>query len=140
MASFNKLTIGLFALFFSQTLLSSCRKENNPPAYMISHYYIVGNDTLSRLFVPSAFTPDRDGRNEYFKPIVDYFLPDTWELYVLEQTGNKIIYQSNSYSSYGWDGMYRGIFAMSTTYSYLIRYKAPDNHPLEFSGSFMLWD
>lgn len=69
------------------------------------------------IFMPSAFSPNQDGRNEMIAPVcygdgaaLNYFrIYDRW---------GKLVFQSNSWNS-GWDGKYNGSPATVGTYFYL---------------------
>src|SRR5690606_20474384 len=64
----------------------------------------------SQLLVPSAFTPNGDGHNDYFYPIARGF-SNVLSFQVFDRTGNKVFERRNfspNAPSLGWDGTYRG--------------------------------
>ena len=76
-------------------------------------YGCIGKDTIeikpksciSQVFIPSAFTPNKDGKNDIFKAIVHgKILKFQLELY--DRYGH-IIFKSNNFND-GWDGNYKG--------------------------------
>lgn len=55
---------------------------------------------LSQIFVPSAFSPDGDGLNEEFRPIVTGY--EEYELVVLNRWGQRVFMTTDPYI--GWNG------------------------------------
>jgi len=55
---------------------------------------------LSQIFVPNAFSPDGDGINEIFRPIVTGY--EEYELVVLNRWGERVFKTSDAYI--GWNG------------------------------------
>lgn len=80
-------------------------------------------DTISRLFVPSAFTPNGDGKNEYFEiqgtGIKDY------SLRIFNRWGEQVFYTNDMGVS--WDGTSKGALVPSGGYTYLIEYRTWNN-------------
>ncbi len=69
------------------------------------------------IFVPNSFTPNGDGINDYFKPIV--LGVKNYRLTIYNFWGEKVFDEENSY----WDGTIDGEEATQGTYSVLIRAK-----------------
>jgi len=68
------------------------------------------------IYVPTAFTPNNDGRNDFFRPIslglrsLDIFrVYDRW---------GKLVYSSEGFESHGWDGTYKGSKQEPGTYTW----------------------
>jgi gliding motility-associated-like protein len=57
------------------------------------------------LFVPSAFSPNDDGLNDIFKPIV-YGQLIAYEFDVFDRWGNQVFHSTNAAD--GWDGKVKG--------------------------------
>jgi gliding motility-associated-like protein len=55
-----------------------------------------------RVFIPNAFTPDNDGRNDVFLPNVNYIDPSKYELLIYDRMGN-LVFSTND-PQLGWDG------------------------------------
>lgn len=76
------------------------------------------------VFVPNAFSPNGDGLNDFFKPILQ-----TGQLIVTMQVFDrwgKLVYNNTNISK-GWDGKYEnGTEATSDTYMYYIKYTCSD--------------
>lgn len=58
------------------------------------------------IYVPTAFIPDGDGRNDIFTPIVNNVNPDIYEFLIFNRWG-QIVFESNTIGE-GWDGTYNG--------------------------------
>jgi gliding motility-associated-like protein len=66
---------------------------------------VVINDFFT-LYVPNAFTPDNDGKNDFFFPVIDGFVDGTYQLYVFDRWG-EIVFESNDPNGF-WNGEHRG--------------------------------
>ena len=93
---------------------------------MISDYGCSGEDTIkvtvvgqAEFIVPNAFTPNGDGRNDYFRPLavgyrsLNYFR-------VFNRWGERV-YSTNSLEV-GWDGTYNNKQAEIGSYYWVISY------------------
>lgn len=89
------------------------------------------------LYVPNAFTPNGDGKNDFFMSKGDGILQ--FEMSIFDRWGNKIFY-SNDLNK-GWDGKVSGNseVAQKDTYVYVIDIKALGNkHDYTYKGCFDL--
>ena len=69
--------------------------------------------------VPSAFTPNGDGKNDLFKPFfID--MPVKYSIHIYNRWG-ALVYESNDAST-GWDGTFKGKPQPSGTFIYYIQY------------------
>jgi len=73
-------------------------------------------------YIPSAFTPDGDGINDVFRPIVNNFTGYSFRLY--NRFGQLIYYTENPDD--GWDGRFKGEDAPIGVYVYRVNYKGLD--------------
>jgi gliding motility-associated-like protein len=108
---------------------TGCFPDTGHYTYIVhvnSAYGCSGDDTINvnvvnqaAFFVPSAFTPNGDGRNDYFRPIaigyrnLNYFR-------IFNRWGEKVYYSTNLET--GWDGTYRNKRADIDTYFWEISY------------------
>lgn len=80
-----------------------------------------GKECLQGIFIPSAFTPNKDGRNDYFKPIAFGTLLK-YEFVIYNRWG-QIVFWSNNINN-GWDGNLKGnkqdtnVFAWHCSYQF----------------------
>jgi len=97
---------------------------------------ILVKEGVCRLYVPTAFSPNNDGKNDLFKPgygenVVSYSM----EIY---NRGGQRIFSSNQLNN-GWNGTFKGILQPVAVYAWFIRYKIL-NDPREYhlKGTVML--
>jgi gliding motility-associated-like protein len=57
----------------------------------------------SDLYIPDAFSPNQDGRNEYFKPITPYVNPANYECVIYDRWGQHV-YTIDQNNFRGWSG------------------------------------
>lgn len=93
---------------------------------------VVLKDAL--LYVPTAFTPNRDGRNDGFGPVGK--VPDGYELQVFNRWG-QLLFKSNSVNQ-RWNGTVNGTPQDPGVFIYLIRYKNVNNVTQQHKGTFVL--
>ena len=80
----------------------------------------LATDCRDSLFVPTAFTPNADGKNDVFKAR-SFIRYTDFQLQVFNRDGQRV-FQSNTMSD-GWDGTIRGVTLPANIYIWLIRYK-----------------
>jgi gliding motility-associated-like protein len=76
---------------------------------------------VSELYVPSAFTPNNDGRNDVWEIPGMALYPDGI-VTVYNRWGEKI-YESKGYVSNPWNGIYKGLLQPHGVYIYIIQLK-----------------
>ena len=111
------------------------------PTYTVSDpgdYYVtifnvcdtVMSDTLTtevdpcscNMYVPNAFTPNVDGKNEIFRPVTDFTscVVLEFEMRIFNRWGQEL-FVSTSIAD-GWDGTFNGEYLMENVYFYEIIY------------------
>lgn len=75
----------------------------------------------SLVYVPNAFTPDADGRNDIFRPVVDQAMM-RWTFRVFNRWG--LLVFSTEDTDEGWDGTFNGMEAPQDVYIWELRYKS----------------
>ena len=102
----------LWALFLFTVLLLGCKKnEVNPDSHISFRKYArvkpFTNDTVFRFYIPSAFTPNGDGINEYWFPVYSGLDSSAYHISILDKSG-KVIFESSvppaKYDGVGKDG------------------------------------
>ncbi|MEM7370867.1 MAG: gliding motility-associated C-terminal domain-containing protein [Bacteroidota bacterium] len=86
------------------------------------------------VYVPTAFSPNGDGRNDRFT-IKGAFLPQI-SLQIYSRWGRKV-YETNSLEQ-AWDGSISGGTAPEGVYVYHLRFESPDGKMLTRTGSIVL--
>jgi len=89
-------------------------------------------------YIPNAFTPDGDERNNTFKPIitsgVDLF---NYSFYIYNRWG-QVIWESYNPNT-GWDGTFNTIMCQDGVYTWKLRFKTPKTDEIkQFIGNFTL--
>ena len=85
-----------------------------------------------RVFIPNAFTPDADGRNDRFVPDVNYVDPSAYDLRIYDRMG-RLVYTATD-PSVGWDGS--GLPA--GVYAYVLVLQNARSESLEYAGQVHL--
>jgi gliding motility-associated-like protein len=89
----------------------------------------------NKFFMPSAFTPNMDGKNEIFKPFVEGMLL-SYKLSIYNRWGNKIFDTDNP--AQGWDGKLKGVQQSSNIYIWVSQYQFKGEQIETKKGSFVL--
>ena len=89
-------------------------------------------------YIPNAFTPNGDERNNTFKPIitsgVDLF---NYSFYIYNRWG-QVIWESYN-PNIGWDGTFNTIMCQDGVYTWKLKFKSPKTDEIkEFIGSLTL--
>jgi gliding motility-associated-like protein len=79
--------------------------------------------------VPSAFSPDGDGKNDIFLPVFQDEFPEEYSLSVFNRWGQQIFESIDP--EVGWDGTKNGNACPGEVYVYLIRYGTLDDNSSE---------
>ena len=77
------------------------------------------------IYVPNAFSPDGDGNNEYFFPVLNGPSPEDFILHVFDRWGT-LIFAANDHHA-KWDGSYNGSQAQQDIYVWEISYREVGN-------------
>jgi gliding motility-associated-like protein len=70
---------------------------------------------VPNIYIPNAFTPDNDGLNDYFNPIITGVLVREFVFQIFDRWG-ALIFETNSPSEVFWDGTYLGEQVQLDTY------------------------
>lgn len=87
--------IGTYSVTLSVTTLNGCSATVVKP--------VVVNDMYA-IYVPNAFSPNGDGKNEMFKAVGEGI--NKFKLYIFDRWGNNLFYTDDI--NQGWDGHYQG--------------------------------
>jgi gliding motility-associated-like protein len=77
----------------------------------------------TEIWVPNAFTPNQDGKNDFFIPVYNDI--SEYELYIYNRWGGEVFHSNEPET--GWDGTFKGQDASAGVYYYLILYKGYGN-------------
>jgi gliding motility-associated-like protein len=95
----------------------------------------VGVDYRDPIFIPSAFSPNGDGKNDIFK-IGSITFQKLLEFRVFNRWGEEVY--STTDPSKGWDGRFKGVPQEIGLYHYLIRVAYPDSKVETYKGDVTL--
>lgn len=89
-------------------------------------------------YIPNAFTPDGNGRNDIFIPVYSNIVSDGYELLIFDRWGNLVL-QSNEPAE-GWNGRFKnsGEMAQQDVYVYKVRYTDNLGRKYELMGHVTL--
>jgi len=102
----------------------------------------VGSDSI-QLFdarcipfaIPNAFTPNRDGKNDQFRPFITQVVTG-YKMTIWNRWGEKIF--ESEIPKQGWDGTYKGQQQAAGTYVYQIQFIDFDGVPVNVKGTLNL--
>jgi gliding motility-associated-like protein len=101
----------------------------------ICHDVVILEEFL--VYVPNAFTPNGDLKNNYFKPIISGVKPLTYEFLIFNRWG-ELIYQDNYLESDGWDGIYNNVMSQQDVYVWKLRVQDQTGKKHDFVGHVTL--
>lgn len=94
----------------------------------------------SLVFIPNTFTPNGDGKNDWFYPqgagfdrFISFYVFNRWGQPVFEQH-NALLNDERS----GWDGTFKGQALIPDTYIYTMQGRCPTGEIIDFKGDVTL--
>lgn len=126
----------------SIALYVTLTKEGKLPITMHRDYWTHENQPLtittseSTLTFPNAFSPNGDGKNDFYKP-KEFKSIIEFHAIIVNRWGQKV-YEWNDVSADGWDGKVNGSDAKQGVYFAYIRAKGADGTKYEFTKSINL--
>jgi len=87
------------------------------------------------IFIPTAFTPDGDGKNEILKPIINNIKSLTY--FKIYNRWGEVVFSSNQ-ANQGWDGRFKGAEPVSGTYVFKVEGITDQDKTITKEGSFLL--
>jgi gliding motility-associated-like protein len=87
------------------------------------------------VYVPNAFTPNRDGNNEQFMPVFRGM--QQFNLRVFNRWGELLFESSNTAN--GWDGSYRGKECKNDVYTYQLEAVSQSGERKQYNGTVTLY-
>ena len=96
---------------------------------------VLPKECLKGLYVPTAFSPNADGKNDRFRPLVfGAVVKIEWSIY---NRFGEAVFTTNSPTA-GWDGNYGGKPAVAGAYAWKCRYELAGEQGVFKSGTVML--
>jgi gliding motility-associated-like protein len=102
--------------------VSANEDNTNPHGFSDQSFSSVVELTKSpKSFIPNAFTPNGDGLNEVFRPVLTYVDTNGYAFAIFDRWGNQIFYANDI--AVGWDGSINGKPAAMGIYQYTLTYR-----------------
>jgi gliding motility-associated-like protein len=92
-------------------------------------------DCLKGLYVPSAFTPNKDGKNDIFKPLL--FGKVRQFHFTIYNRWGQIVFETSQLDK-GWDGKLSGIDQDSNAFVWICQFQFEGEEPQVQKGTFVL--
>lgn len=96
---------------------------------------VTPKNCLQGFYIPSAFTPNNDNKNDDFKPIIGATL-SKYEFSIYNRWGQIVFTTRDIYK--GWNGMYAGINQDSNVFAWICTYQIPGEPVTTRKGTVML--
>ncbi len=90
------------------------------------------------LYLPTAFTPNGDGRNDYFRPAISGGPVTVRTFRIFDRWGRDVWSGQGSSDAVGWDGSCNGVPAQVGTYYYTIEAETHTGQMIRQKGDVML--
>lgn len=138
-------------LYFSHTvaeqadILVDVDNQNYRQCFRIKAYELAGQNKVSwsneicfffspDVFVPTAFSPNKDGLNETFLPVT--LAVKDFEMKIYNRWGEHIFTTTNP--AIGWDGTYKGVESPLGVYAFIVTFTDSENNSYQRTGTFHL--
>jgi len=90
------------------------------------------------LFIPNVFTPNNDGKNDFFQIFGNLQALEFFQVVIFDRIGEKV-YESNDVN-FKWDGTYKGAALPPSVFAYTIKAVFDDGHAEKlFKGTVTLF-
>jgi gliding motility-associated-like protein len=94
------------------------------------------NPSEKCIAIPTAFTPNNDGKNETLGPITNGCRVESISFQVYNRW-SELVFETNKPGT-GWNGIYKGIPQPADVYVFICKYVAEDRISRQQKGTFML--
>ena len=110
-------------------------KKNGEEASSLSNFLVIRAET--ELYMPNAFTPGSDGKNDFFKPEIT-IIPENYLMIIFDRYGMSIFKTTDPFE--GWDGTINGKgMAPTAVYLYHVQYTSFNGTTKEKTGTLTLF-
>ena len=100
-------------------------------------YSVVESNDIVRLTVPNGFTPNGDGLNDIFIPVVSNSDQIKFYRFEVYNRWGQLVFESTKPGE-GWDGKFNGKQAQFGVYNWIVRFEVPENEPVNANGHVTL--
>ncbi len=110
-------------------------KKNGEEVFSLSNFLIIRAET--ELYMPNAFTPGSDGKNDFFKPEIT-IIPENYLMIIFDRYGISLFKTTDPFE--GWDGTINGKgMAPTGVYLYHVQYTSFNGTTKEKTGTLTLF-
>lgn len=110
-------------------------KFKNACGEFIFSIQVLYSDCNCHIYLPNSFSPNMDGKNDYFYPVHSCDLQD-YRLLVFDRWGN-VVFDTESVND-KWDGKYMGKISPAGIYTYVVSYSSTTGNLQEQTGSVII--
>ena len=96
---------------------------------------VIPKECLAGFYIPSAFTPNNDGKNDLFRPLLVGNIR-RFEFWIYNRWGQPVFHTTDI--KRGWDGTFNGIQQNSDVFVWLCRYQLEGESAETKKGAFTL--
>gem|GEM_PF-5799223 len=96
---------------------------------------LTGKQCLIGCYVPNAFTPNNDGKNDTFRPLL-YGNVVHYKFTVFNRWGQQVFQSAEP--GKGWDGSIQGVLQPAGTFAWYCTYQLQDEPPQQQNGTVLL--
>lgn len=114
--------------FFQLQVSNACGTAN-------ASFKVETGTCFGELLLPNAFTPNRDGLNDIFKPSLDFSIKQ-YRMFIYNRWGT-LVFSSNNMRK-GWDGTINRVEQPAGAYIWQVTYLNKVNKKIEQSGTLLL--
>ncbi|MEI6124313.1 MAG: GEVED domain-containing protein [Bacteroidota bacterium] len=118
---------GTYTVILIATTIHNCSDT-------VSHEVIINPGLI--IYIPNAFTPNGDGKNEFFLPVITGLDKSTYQVIIYDRWG-KEEFKSNTPDK-GWDGKYNGKNSQEGVYTYIVTFNEYSGKRHKYVGSVTL--
>jgi len=90
---------------------------------------------FQNVYVPTAFTPNNDGQNDFLKPVL-YGIDDIESIKIFDRWGEMVFSSATAHN--GWDGTLHGQLLDFGVFTYLLKYKSSSGIEIKMAGDVTL--
>ncbi|MFN9392469.1 MAG: PKD domain-containing protein [Flavobacteriales bacterium] len=90
------------------------------------------------VYIPNAFTPDGNGHNEGFRPVISGFDPTSYSMIIFDRWGQEV-YRTTDLNGY-WNGLYqnKGEPSPDGSYTWQLEFRAEPESPIRQMSGFVI--
>lgn len=127
-ATTNSITVKDSGIYWVETKIDRCSVRDT--------FHVEGIPGFSEVYLPSAFTPNGDQKNDLYFGYGESF--ESFKLTIYNRWGQEVFTTSDS--QMGWDGIYKEEEAPAGVYAYKVSYQTPcsENQIEEKLGTILL--